>query len=205
MKKRNVISIIAGGWSVSKVDTSRLPGFVIGVNDASLFINGRVDAALTMDRLWAEHRYDWLTHHHAPKPFYVRRSARKNLPLELPPWVNVFENDNNSVIFSDEEGVLHGTNSGFCALNLAYQMCPDQLFLFGFDMNRSPLGRPYWFPDYPWAKAGGATTGGKYQAWAKQFKDAADAFKLAKIEVLNVSLTSAIDVFPKVDPSEVML
>jgi hypothetical protein len=204
MKRFDTISIVAGGWSVGKIKTHRIPGLIIGVNDATLFLNKSADIAITMDRLWAENRWYWLTFHHFPRPFYVRRSARKNLPAELPNQVFVFENDHTSTTFAEGGGVLNGTNSGFCALNLAYQLRPKRLLLFGFDMNRSPEGKPYWFPEYKWAKPGGATTGGKYQAWAGQFEAAAEAFKQAGIEVLNASPTSAIGAFPKIDPEQVL-
>jgi hypothetical protein len=64
-------------------------------------------------------------------------------------------------VFTDQVGVLNGTNSGLCGFNLAYQMRPKQILLFGFDMKRGPNGEAHWFPDYPWAKPGGATTSGQ--------------------------------------------
>jgi hypothetical protein len=198
------LSILGGGWSAGLIDLKRLPGTVIAVNDSAVFAP-KVDIAITMDRLWAENRYGWLETNHAPRKFYVRRSARKNLPEQLPDWVHVFENDNKSIEFSEVDHTLNGTNSGFCALNLAYLLAADRVVLFGFDMNRSAFGTPYWFPDYPWAKPGGATTSGKYKAWAAQFLYAAQAFKDAGIEVLNASLTSAIDDFQKVDPAKVLV
>jgi hypothetical protein len=203
MSEFDIISILAGGWSVEQIDTSRLPGFVIAVNDSA--IHGlKVDLAITMDRLWAEHRFYWLQKNHAPKPFWVRRSATKNLPTKNG-WMTIFENDHTSCQFSETSEVLNGTNSGFCALNLAYQMKPQRVVLFGFDMNRSPAGHPYWFPEYHWTKPGGATTGGKYQAWAQQFEAAAAAFRKANIDVLNASPTSAITTFPKVNPEKVLV
>lgn len=119
-------------------------------------------------------------------------------------WIAVFENDHTSTDFAEDRGILNGTNSGFCALNLAYQLRPDRIILFGFDMNRSPEGSPYWYPDYPWVKAGGATSGGKYQVWSAQFETAARSFKNAGIEVLNASPWSAIDAFKKIAPDEAL-
>jgi hypothetical protein len=202
MSAVDTISIVAGGWSVGAIDTKRLPGWVIAVNDAALY-SERVDASITMDRLWAENRYHWLVEHLAPKKFFVRRSAIKNLPVKLPKWVSVFDNDNKATELTDASHVFNGTNSGFCAINLAYQLRPKRVILFGFD--RSPAGRPYWFPDYAWAKPGGATTGGKYKAWAGQFESAADAFDKVGITVLNASLTSAIETFQKIDPIKVLV
>jgi hypothetical protein len=201
MSENRTVSILGGGWSAGAVDKSRLPGFVIAVNDAAVHAP-KIDAAVSMDRLWAENRFGWLCDNHAPKTAWLRRSACKNIPT--PNWVEVFENDHTSTDFAEDHGILNGTNSGFCALNLAYQLRPDRIFLFGFDMNRSPEGSPYWFPDYPWAKLGGATSGGKYKALASQFEAAARAFKNAGIEVLNASPASAIGVFEKIAPEEVL-
>ncbi len=201
MSGDRTISILAGGWSAAHIDKSRLPGLVIAVNDAAVHAP-KVDVVVSMDRLWAENRFGWLRDNHSPKIAWLRRSACKNIPTA--DWVEVFENDHNSTDFAEDRGTLNGTNSGFCALNLAYQLRPDRIILFGFDMNRSPEGLPYWFPDYPWAKPGGSTSGGKYKAWASQFEAAARAFKDAGIEVLNASPMSAIDVFGKIAPEEAL-
>lgn len=201
MSGSRTISILGGGWSAASVDKGRLPGMVIAVNDSAV-LAPKVDVAVSMDRLWAENRFTRLRERHAPKIAWLRRSACKNIPAQ--DWVEVFENDHTSTDFAESRGTLNGTNSGFCALNLAYQLRPDRIFLFGFDMNRSPEGRPYWFADYPWAKPGGATSGGKYQAWASQFEAAARAFKIAGIEVLNASPSSAIKAFEKIAPEEAL-
>lgn len=91
-----------------------------------------------------------------------------------------------------------------CALNLAWQLRPQRLFLLGFDMNRDPDGRAYWYPPYPWSTPEGSTSDGKYKSWAKQFADIALAFIGAGVKVFNVSPSSAIDVFPKITPSQFM-
>jgi hypothetical protein len=121
-----------------------------------------------MDRLWTEHRWDQLKSRSA-KPAFVRISALKNIEWPRPAGCRPFECDHTSTTVTDEPGVLHGTHSGFCALNLAYQMRPERLILVGLDMSQGPNGEAHWWPDYPWAKPGGATTSGKFKAWAAQF------------------------------------
>jgi hypothetical protein len=82
-------------------------------------------------------------------------------------------------------------------------MRPRRVYLFGFDMNRSPNGSPYWFPTYPWSEQqGGATKPGKYAEWSKQFQFASVMFAKENIDVLNVSPTSAIEDFRKISPSD---
>lgn len=195
----NEITILAGGWSAAFLDLTALRGLVIGVNDAA--VRARCDCAVSMDRLWTEHRWHFLMA--LSRPAYIRTAALKNI-RERPTWLTPFECNYKDNTFSTEPTILNGTNSGACAINLAFQMQPKRLFLVGFDMNRSPNieNRPYWYPDMPWTKSGGATTNGKYAEWAGQFDDAARAFGAAGVEVFNVSMTSAIRSFPKISPEE---
>lgn len=186
------ISVIGGGWSVRDVDLTELPGVLIGVNDSA--IHARVDIAVSMDRLWAEHRFAELRDRR--RLTYLRRSAVQNLDARWP-WLHVFDNDHLTVELSEDLTRLNGTNSGVCAINLAYQLRPKRIVLFGFDMNRSPAGVAHWYPPYPWTHAAGATSSGKYRRWAEEFDRIAVQCKRAGVEVLNASPTSAITAFPK--------
>lgn len=200
------ITIIASGTSVLNVALDRLCGFVIGVNDSAIKAP-HVDAIVSMDRLWAEYRWPQLQR--MRRPTWLRRSAVQNIvAVEQPDteWLTVFENDNESSVFAPQAHdpdppQLNGTNSGACALNLAYQMAPKRIFLLGFDMCRDRLSRAYWHDAYPWRPQGG-TTNGKYAEWAGQFAEAKKAFDAAQIEVINVSPQSAIRVFPKMTPAQ---
>lgn len=195
------VTIIASGWSVRNVAIDRTCGVVIGVNDAAIRAP-RIDRIVSMDRLWTEYRWEGLRE--LKLPTWLRRSAVQNVPrAEHWPALSVFDCDNESSDFSTDRTRLNGTNSGFCALNLAYQMRPARVFLLGFDMNRDKFGRAYWHDTYPWA-ANGGTKQGKYETWAGQFKAAARAFADASIDVFNVSPASAIPVFPKITPAQYM-
>lgn len=191
------ISIIGGGWSAGLLDLAQVRGTVIGVNDGAVHAP-RVDITVSMDRLWTEWRWPLLKVRAGPT--WIRRSAMKNVRGE---WDGLrrFECDNESVVFSDDPDTLNGTNSGFCALNLAYQMRPRRIWLFGFDMSRGPKGEPYFFPPYPWAP-GGATKDGKYKAWAAQFGDARTKFQAAGIDVTLVGAGKAIQTFRRMNGSD---
>lgn len=192
------VSIVAGGWSVRNIALDRLCGVIIGVNDAAVNLP-RADIVVSMDRKWVEYRWPWIASERAPLA-WLRRSAVQNIPRPLPSFVRVFECDNESSLFSAEPDRLNGTNSGACALNLAWKMKPRRVFLLGFDMCRDAFGHAYWHAPYPW-NPNGATTDGKYQAWAGQFKAAARAFEKAGVEVFNVSSASLITNFPKMTPA----
>lgn len=193
----DVISILGGGWSAMFVDRDQLPGFVIGINDSAVL--AKCDVAVSMDRLWTEYRWPKLVE--LRNRAYIRDSALKNIPQPRPEWLRSFACDYKITTFSDYQNVLNGTNSGGCALNLAWQKRPRRAYLFGFDMNRSPNGSPYWYAPYPWALQG-ATKAGKYDEWMRQMDDIARQFKDIGTEVLNVSATSSIAAFRKLTPKE---
>jgi hypothetical protein len=174
-----IIAIVGGGPSLRAIDLSAIPGTIIAINDSAIHLP-RFDIVVSMDRLWTEYRYDNL--HRMQKPAHIRRSALQKLPHKWP-WLHSFECDHTSAEFSDQSGVLNGTNSGLCGFNLAYQMRPEQILLFGFDMKRGPAGEPYWYPPYPWSPKG-ATKDGKYAEWSKQLRAAATQCEKAGIEVL---------------------
>jgi hypothetical protein len=196
------ISVLAGGWSVKGLDLSRLPGTVIGVNDS--VVHARCHVAVSMDRLWTENR--WANLQALKRIAYIRTAAIKNIGAR-PGWLRLFDCDHTLAELSDVDGVLNGTNSGLCALNLAYQMSRrgGRIYLFGFDMCRGPKGECYWYGEgYPWAKAGGGTGNTRYAEWAAQFDRAAEQCKASGIEVLNASKVSKITAFKKVDPREIL-
>lgn len=199
------ITIIGGGWSVLNLPLDVMCGTVIAVNDSAIHAP-RWDIAVSMDRLWTEHRLDQLIIRSAEtdprREIWLRRSAVQNVRVDSWPWVHVFSCDHRSSVFSANRGTLNGTNSGACALNLAWQMRPRRLFLLGFDMCRANDGRAYWYPPYPWANDRGGTGDKTYAAWADQFKMAATAFRRIKCEVFNVSPASAIEAFPKITPAQ---
>lgn len=182
--------MLAGGYSARRF-LDRLEGLVIGVNDAALRAP-RGGIALSMDRLWAEHRWDELRTRSGAT--WLRRAAVKNI-ADRPSWLRVFDCDATSLALSDAEGVLNGTHSGLCAINLAYQMRPKRLVLIGFDMKKGPNGEAHWYPPYPWAPQG-ATSSGKFKAWAAQFDGPARQLREAGITV-EVLGDTAIPAFRK--------
>jgi len=190
---RELISIVGGGPSVGRVDPNKIPGLVIGVNSAIEY--ARCDIVVSMDRLWVEHNWELLRTSRLRS--YLRRSALKNCRGS---WEGLtsFECDYNTEKFSDDSSQLNGFNSGFCALNLAYQLRPKRIYLFGFDMKRRE-GKVYWYPPYSW-RPHGATTSGSYKRWAERFNKAASQFKAVGIEVVNGCSDSAITAFKRVDP-----
>ena len=173
----DTITIVAGGWSASRFNLAKLPGQIIAVNDSARYLP-RCDIAISMDRLWAENRVEQIKR--LGIPLWLRRSASRS--IEDFPLLTRFDNDHESTTLSDAPGVLNGTHSGFCALNLAYQMKPRAIILIGFDMAHGPRGERHWFPDYPWKNGGGSSVG-KLAEWATQFETAARQLLASQIAV----------------------
>lgn len=195
------VSIIGGGWSLSELGEAGrdlIPGFRVGVNDAFLLM--RCDVGVTMDRLWLEHRIDRAIAQ--GKTLWARRTAMVNIRQHTP-LVRRFECDHETGELADKTGWLNGPNSGHCALNLAYKMRPERIVLWGFDMNRSPAGSPYWYPAYPWAKVTG-TPPVTYASWAVTMEVARVQCQRRGIQLLNASLTSAVAGIEKIEPRSLL-
>lgn len=197
------ISIIGGGWSLEQLtpeQRARLPGVRIGVNNSAIKITCEV--AVSMDRLWSEHRWELLKMRN--KTTWLRSSALKNIE-ERPVWLHPFSCDHTTSRPSRNYGTLHGTNSGMCAINLALQWLPERIILWGFDMNRSPSGAAYWYDPYPWSKPNGGTGSGRYAEWSGQFDAIALEAASQQTEIINASPTSAIKRFAKAKHIEELL
>lgn len=158
------IIILAGGESVKQFDVktiNQLDCHVIGVNDACLY--APVDSIVSMDRLWMEHRFDKLRA--LNKPTYLRYSAfNKNLTGEYFPALRLYACDHETPVFSKIVQQLNGRNSGYVALNLAYTMFPDRIFLLGYDMQGG-----HWWKPYPWTPE---PKGKRCDKWINDFKHA---------------------------------
>lgn len=191
------ITIIGGGWSARKVDLTRARGYVIGVNDAAV-LAPRVDACVSMDRLWVEYR--WSKVRDTKQELWLRRAALKNIDAKQQACVgerlHIFECDHTTCQPSGMPDVLNGNNSGACALNLALNMWPTHIWLVGFDMAQGPQGQPYWYPPYPWAKSG-ATKPGKYRDWNQALAPLVQMLGASRISVYNVSDESKLEHFKR--------
>jgi hypothetical protein len=196
------VSVVAGGWSVSEVNLNAIPGRIIAINDSCIYLP-HWDETVTMDRLWAEYRWDYLHSQH--QSTYFRRTCMKHIPRANWPWLHIYDNDNKSVIFSHEVNRLNGSNSAVCGLNRAYQCWPQRLLLFGFDMQVGPNGESHWYPGYPWTPRGGSTKPGRFKTWASEFDAIAVQFEEMGTQVINVSSRSLIKAFQTAHPRELGL
>lgn len=189
---RDVI-ILAAGPSVLKYNLRDLEkrGFLIAVNGAAAYSKPQV--ALTMDRKVAEFFQEIWRVQGVPKIYLRSCIVRSFTPADN---MILFQNT-DELDLTDEEGKLNGDSSGTCALNLAYQMRPERIFLIGYDMQRGEENRPYWFPPYEWNVVGAARNG-TYGMWAKEYQTLRKKLDAANISVFNVNYRSVITTFPQI-------
>lgn len=196
----NEVIVLAAGPSVRDYNLRDLErrGILITVNGAGLYT--KPDIALTMDRLVAEYCCPLFRIQGVPK-VYIRKGTTQNFDTASlcdGRYVQ-FEHDGDQPAYmTPVEGRLNGSNSGTCGLNLAYQMAPKRVFMFGFDMQRGDKNAgdlPYWYPPYPWHLAGAAKNR-KFMEWVGEFDEVARQFKAKGIEVFNVNHRSRIESFP---------
>lgn len=191
--------ILASGPSVKKYPLRDLEkkGTLVALNGAALYV--KPDIAITMDRLVAEYCVPmWITQN-VPR-ILLRKGITQNFTPEQMDRCGFFTHDgDNPTYMTPVSGCLNGSNSGTCALNLAYQFAPKRVFLLGFDMQRGekPASVPYWHPPYPWNTAGAAKNG-KLAEWAHEFEAIKKQFDAKGIEVFNVNHRSVIEAFPQI-------
>lgn len=211
------IIVLGGGWSVSQYNLRDIEkrGFLISCNESAILTKPQI--ALSMDRLWAEHRFPTLCAQGVPD-IYLREGTAKNfIPVANNSIVHMFKfsedyrlavesqraakGEHPDIPMTAEQGRLNGSNSGTMALNLAYQKFAPRVFLLGFDMCKGPGFESYWHSPYPWAP-NGATSPGKYKEWAPEFDFIARQFQKVGTEVFNVNHRSAIEAFKKISFKE---
>lgn len=204
------IIVVAGGWSVGQYPHETLCDRIhraasIGVNDSALLLPTRY--ALSMDRLWTEGRWPQVSMKFHPHAVWIRKGVVKN--MTLPDGVHQFEHDGDATRMTDQSGKLNGSNSGTCAVNLAYQWCKNsvglqggarasnrRVFLLGFDMQDGPNGEKHWYPNYPW-RPNGATKPGTFRQWASEYREIGAMFSEIGVPVINVNHRSAITELPQ--------
>jgi len=100
------------------------------------------------------------------------------------------------------EGIGHGNNSGYGALNLAACLGATPIFLLGFDMRygtEQPKARTHWHEGHPIPHRPDTVKG-----FIKYFQLAATRAKEMGLQVINLNPDSALPYFPKKPFKEVL-
>jgi len=95
--------------------------------------------------------------------------------------------------------IHHGTNSGYQALNLAYQFGASKIILLGYDCQYTD-GKRHFFGDHPqgWGNAN------HIDRWKVSFSTIAEDLKKTDCRVINASRSTALDCFECMDLSEAL-
>lgn len=94
----------------------------------------------------------------------------------------------------DPEALVTGRHGGFQALNLAILAGAARVLLLGYDARRGESGEPHWHGDHPIP----SPCENAYPAFRQAFIDAQDEIAATGAHVVNCSMVSRIDTFPKV-------
>ena len=204
--------IVGGGPSLKGFDWTMLKGYrTIGVNRAferfeptiifsmdTRFLNWVMndkytlvkDGAETKAKFMASKAYKvWLCTYTIglPKGFFIVHVA-----------TSYFYGLRNFSLSSMQEGICHGDNSGYAALNLAVCLGANPIYLLGFDCKHEN-GRSHWHE--------GHVMGQKRkdaEKWASRFEIAAKILAPTEFRVVNLNPDSALECFEKMSPERVL-
>lgn len=101
---------------------------------------------------------------------------------------------------SIKQGLFHGQNSGYGALNLALVLGADPIYLLGYDCSKGPEGEKNYHDGYP--------SGGRQDAvniFLKAFNAGAEILRgISHPRIVNLNLQSALKCFPFGDVDKVL-
>lgn len=171
---------------------------VIAVNDAyRLFPYAR--ALYAADAQW------WQLHDGCPtfageKWITVNPNcATLNIPAAKRYGLQVIDSERHKPGFCFESGQIHlGGNSGFQAVNLAFQKGAKTAVLVGFDMQGS-----HFFGDHPPMARRQPKSAKGFPRWIRQFSLARDMLPPG-ISIINATPNSALTCFPMMDLDEAL-
>jgi hypothetical protein len=111
--------------------------------------------------------------------------------------VHILRNSTGNIhgngLSQDNQALVTGGNSGYQALNFAILAGAKKIILLGFDAKEPKKGeKSHWFGEHPIQCSPQA-----YPMYRDSFKNGLAAITATGVKVINCSLDSAIDVFPK--------
>lgn len=189
------VCIIGGGTSVKDINMDLLHGFLtLGVNNSALILN--TDALFSLDYNWIKSSY----------PQYLNFSGEKYLAMQEGNMMKTIKDPQAQYLrrntldgLSTNKTAIHGHNSGYGALNLAVLKGAKRILLLGFDFYKRD-GRAHWHEEYPRRPRARTVL---YEGWARKFNTMVPVLNQLGIMVLNCSLHSKIECFPKIESHEI--
>jgi len=187
------VLLIGGGPSLTGFDLARFvgrPGHrVIGVNHA-MFDLPDCDAGVSRDAAFIETNHERLAEFASRRELYLAPGERWFEVGRTPIPGAVYLRPADCTGLSLHPGwVCNGGTSGYTALNVAVLKRATVIVLFGYDYG-SIGARHHYHNRYPFDS-------GCWQEWAAYYRAAKLDCAKAGVIVINASIDSAIDAFPK--------
>jgi hypothetical protein len=126
----------------------------------------------------------------AYKVWLLTYSASLPDNIFIVPVYGSYEAGLTSLTFDSKEGIGHGNNSGYAALNLALALKADPIYLMGFDCNRGTEDKSHWHAGHPIPQ-----NPKHLEGFIKRFQYAAPLIKKAGVRVVNLNPASALGCF----------
>ena len=124
--------------------------------------------------------------------------------VSLPSYIHIlkvwnsYASGRHSFPFSMKEGIGHGCNSGYAALNFAACLGANPIYLLGYDMKGA-----HWHNGHP-VKHGMQDENEKMAMFIENLAYAATALKAKGVQVINLNPDSALPWFPKIAPAFIL-
>jgi len=173
LSSERIVYVIGGGPSLDGFDFSKLDGFKIGANRAAIV--SKSDVLVSMDCTFEKRcrreieEFDGEVILIHLRPELVKEKIKKAY----------YKKGNRSAGLSKDPEVVNGLNSGYAALNVAYQYGAKNIALLGFDMQTEGK-KIHFHSEYTWQ-----TGGGNYKSWTRFFDDAKRIFDRQGVTCTN--------------------
>lgn len=193
------VAIIGGGLSLRGVDFFRMKrdGFIIAINDAWRGFE-RPNIVFTIDTVNLRKRFDDCRYKVviAAPDDYGKPDAKHLCDQKEPnPRWHYMERRLEPGLAKQNYAIHSGENSAYGALNFAYHMQPEAIYLFGIDM--VDMGS-YWHDHCDLRPQNGEVC----RRVPDNFKTTLEQLARAGIKVYNCSPISAITCFEKITPQD---
>lgn len=194
--------VIGGGPSITGFDFERLRGEkIIAINKAYEYCDF-ADIMFSMDSRY----YNGIV-----RGFLGSKAKRKFDAFKgYKVWLDTMNFRYNDIYYlmkagdfglslSMEDGLRHGNNSGYAAVNLAFCLGANPIYLLGYDMKHKSNGQTHFHEGYPWGQ-----NPGQARAFAQGFDEMVPVLKDKGIRVINLNPDSALKCFPRKAINEVL-
>jgi uncharacterized Rossmann fold enzyme len=182
------IYIVGGGPSLKGFDFERLKGkIVIAVNKALYHV------PFAQVLYWSDQRfYEWygedVDKYNGIKVTNKPQPKRADI-------INLVDTGKDGLEL-EAHAIRHGGNSGYAAINVAYHLGARKIVLLGFDMQNGKGGESHFHEGYPTRPTSNEVI---QSNMLPSFDTLVDPLKRRKVEIYNLSSTSLIKCFQRID------